>query len=358
MTAPYLQPADLLQQPLGVSWLSIAQTGTIKQTLRENLAALSNICWQATASAEAEAGQPLRATVATEALLGPSHRLGILPSGVARMTTSQGPVVKVIRVQTHMASAFPYTNWTALPRGHAFPEEEVYGLYNSTAPGQATGGGFSILIDNTYVNWALGPKGLRVQATYVAGWPHTQLVTKVTADAMTLKVTDVTGWAGATGWITDAQRTEQITCIGVTPDVPPEWSTQRTYVPGQYVGYGGKSYMCVQMSGPQLPTGVTRPSGADTTAVWLATPEPAGPGTLSLLSGTASEHTPTVIVTSLPFTIRWATALYAKAQGLQRGVATLAVGSNAVSSAGGLEGAITSALREAAVNILPYRRVW
>ncbi len=357
MTAPYQLPGDLLSQPLGVSWASIGQSSSTRPSPALNQASLDNICWQASNQAETEAGQPLRATVQTETLSGPSHRLGILPSGVARFTTSQGPVLKVTRVQVHVAAAFPYTNWTTLPRTHAYPEEEAYGLYNSTAPGMATAGGFAIYIDGTYVNWLLGPKGTRVQVTYVAGFPHTQLTTKVTAGATTLQVDDVTGWAGAVGWISDATKTEVVQCLAVTQGPAPAWSASRNYPTGMYVSHTGVNYQCVQMNGPGTVSGPIVPSSTTSTA-WMATPEPSGPGTLTLFNPVQSEHTAPVLVTTMPPTLRWAVALLAKAQGLQRGVATLVIGSNNVDAAGGVDGAIQSALQEASLNVLPYRRPW
>ncbi len=357
MTAPYQLPLDLQLQPLGVSWASTGQPGGTRPTPSQNTASLIQIGWQATGLADTECGQTLRATLETETLNAPSHRIGILPNGLARMAASQNPILRVVGVQVAVASSMPW-DWNKLPIGHFYPEEEPYGIYNSTAPGMATGGGQGILIDGVYVNWALGRQGTRVQVTYLAGWPHAALVTSVAAATSTLEVDDVTAWAGAVGWITDGASTETVACRSVAAAPAPAYTAALDYYPGQVASLSTGNYQCLNPNGPATHNGASAPIPGTSSAYWLANPEPAGPGTMTLAKPLLFAHEAPVLVTTLPPSLRWGVALYAKAQALQRGMATMAVPSGGSHGGGGLQPAIQQTLTDAAVEMLPFRRVW
>jgi hypothetical protein len=60
----------------------------------------------------------------------------------------------------------------------------------------------------------------------------------------------------------------------------------------------------------------------------------------------------------MPPQLRWAVALFAKAQALERGVATMTIGSTQTEGGGGLTGAIESCRREAAIIIRDFARAY
>ena len=356
MTAPYQLPDDLLNQPLGVSWGTLGAPTTLAPTPQENQGGVMGIAWQATGQADTDAGQTLRATLATETLFGPAHRIGILESGNARFLTSQNPVLRVVSAQVSPSRQWGNVTWTPIPLGYASPEEEPYSIYNSTAPGGPHGGGAAIIIDGAYVNWCLGRHGLRVRVNYLAGWPHAALLENCTAAAPTIEVDDVTAWAGAAGWISDGGKTEPVFCATCTAALAPAYSEAQNYYPGQSASLSGANFFCLVGNGPGTANGVSEPTPGASTAFWQANPEPQGPGTLTLVTPTLFAHSSPVLVTTMPPNLRWAVALFAKAQALQRGMATLGIKSGTGGAGGGLEEAIAAAQKEAAIEILNYRR--
>ena len=197
--------------------------------------------------------------------------------------------------------------------------------------------------------------GTRVQVSYLSGWPHTALMSDATAGDLSLAVDDVTAWSGAAGIILDGANTETISA-GVTTQSPaPAYNPAANYFnPGTYVSYSGANYACLVQNGPGTVNGAVAPGNA---AYWLANPEPAGPGTVELQEPLAFDHTTPVLLTATPASLRWAVALLAKAEALERGVATMSIDS-AENSGGGLSGAIESARREAAILIRDLARVY
>ena len=135
-TSPYLLAADLMSEPLGVSWSTLGAGTTLKPSPAANEATLDIIARQASSEADGEAGQNLRATLMTETNYAPGHRVGILPNGLARFIASRNPVLRVVQAQVSPANQLPNTTWTQIPGGGAYPEEEPYGVYNSTGPGE------------------------------------------------------------------------------------------------------------------------------------------------------------------------------------------------------------------------------
>jgi hypothetical protein len=355
VSAPYLLPADLVNQPLGVSWATLGAGNTLTPEAAQNQNAIMTIAHQASSQADGETDQPLRCTLSTESFYAPSHRCGILPNGLARLHASRNPITRVAYCQVTAGAVLPQPTWTVLPVGAAHPEEEPpYSGFNNTAPGGSHGGGAGILISGQYVNWSCGRMGIRGQVSYLAGWPHTQLVSDSVAGAMSLSVDNVEGWSGASGYILDGGQTESVS-VGLTSAVlAAAYNAAQNYYPGLYVSSAGQNYFCMQANGPQTANGAVAPGAGPS---WIVATEPAGPGTLTLLTPLLFEHTAPVIVTTMPFSLRWAVALLAKAQGLERGTATMTIES-AEAHGGGIGSAINEARAEAALTLREYARVY
>ena len=119
-----------------------------------------------------------------------------------------------------------------------------------------------------------GRNRFRVAFTYISGWPHTSLTAAAAAGASTIGVDDCTGWL-------------------------------LTGTNGETVGAAGIVYDA--MGGGQEP--VTFTAASATT----------GPGTLTLSSPLHYAHAPGIMVSALPQTVIWATALLAGEAALTRG---------------------------------------
>jgi hypothetical protein len=356
MSAPYQLPGDLQNQPLGVSWTTLGGGNTLRADAAASQAAMMTIARTATSSCDSEAGQMLRSTLMTETFYAPSHRCGILPSGLGRLHASMNPITKVVYAQVAPANQLPTPSWTQLPVGCAYPEEEPpYGGHNNAAPGGAHGGAAGILFSGNYVNWTQGRMGIRGQVSYLAGWPHTALTSAASTSDMSILVDDVTGWEGATGIITDGGNTELVSCAIAVAALAPPYNAAANYAPSRFVSYLGQNFFSTVANGPNTAAGVVTPG---TGSVWMENTEPAGPGTLELVEPLAFDHAAPVLVTTLPSGVRWACALYAKAQALERGIATMTIESAEGSGGGGLGGAINSARTEAAIAIRDYARVY
>lgn len=358
MPSPYQLPADLQAQPLGVSWSTIGAPGSTRPSPEQNLAALTNVCWTASGLAESDANQILRCTLRTERNNAPGSRCGVLESGVARFLCSQNPVLRVVNAQVAPAGV-NNPSWTQLPLGAAYPSEDPYGVYNSTAPGMADGGGASVLI-NQGVGWWYGREGIRVQVQYLAGWPHTALTVSAAASATSLAVDDVTGWSGAVGWVSDGANTEIVACGLATANVAPAWVSTQNYFAGMTVSVSGSNFLCLIGNGPSLAPGIQEPTPSSSTSYWQANPEPTGPGTLQLVSPTNFSHTAPCLITTMPPQLRWAVALYGMAQALERGIATMSIpaAGGTTESSGGIEGAISQTMKEAAIAVRPFARIF
>lgn len=313
--------------------MSFTRQGPSNATPDQLQAALQDLCVTATAMANNEVGQTLRATVDLETLQAPSHRVGIEPNGWARFVTSLFPVLKVVQCQvayggprTPAAGGVAAFNYTTVPAGMAFPEQAPFGVLGSSAPGGATGGMNAIMIAGGFVNWGRGRMGTRISMLYVNGWPHTSITETVDAGVTVLPVDDVTGWfnsadaVGATGRIFNQESSEIVHVIGATPNT--------------------------------APTDIN--------------PEPHGPGTLTLAGPTTFAHTVGPahgpIVTALPTTVRDATMLFAAAQGLRNGMATMTApslpGAATSSGTGGVQGAIKFLEEQAAWNLRSFKRTY
>jgi len=350
---PYSLPLDIQSAPLGVSWQSIGSPGSTKPDTSQNTAALLSICLTATTEVEAECNQRLACQVITEQLVGPGHRIGIQNSGMARFITSFTPVSKVVAGLVAPVGV-PHPNYTLIPAGNAYPEEQpaATGL---TTPYQFGGGMAAIMINPAYMGWGWGREGTLVVMQYLNGWPNAQLTEDAAAGATTLEVSEVAGMTGADVWISDGGYMEEVSVTSATV-TPPAWSAASNYRAGQLVTYQGATYQGLIASGPGTPAGVQTPQTAST-PWWITPAEPTGPGTLTLATPTLFAHTAPVLVTGLPYNVRWATALYAKAQALQRGLATVSVPGTG-GKAAAADDAIDAARMEAVAVLAAYRRIY
>lgn len=352
--AAYLLPADLTWMPLGVSWGTVGQQGTTNPAQPANAFALDQVCRMATSHVRTEVQQELRSSFVTERLQGPGHRIGFHGSQ-ARFVTSFMPVAKVVAGAVAFSANFP-KSWTAIPPGAAYPEDNPMGSSGTSAPETFGGGMNAILISPQFVNWCAGRMGLEVQMSFLHGWPHTQLVADATAGDTTVQVDDLTGWLGAEGWLLDSASSEVVTAVGVDMATPPAYSDSVTYFPGQCVVYQSTTYQCLISSGPGAPNGSQTPPSSSG-PYWSTTVEPVGPGAVTLAQPLSFDHVAPVTLTALPYGIRYATALFAKAIALQRGLATLSVPATAGVSPTA-EAAIESAERTAVATLNPYRRIY
>jgi len=250
-------------------------------TPAQQYAVQAMICQEATSFADQIVNQPLRAIETTEELQGPNYRVTVQwSSGNGRFIAARWPVTQVISVQVAPNSGWP-RSWTALPAGSFEPEYPVDGLYGSSVP-SAGAGGQTILFAPGYIGWGSGWPGsqltgrlaFRVSATYISGWPHTCLTAPPLAGATTIAVDDCTGWVltGTTG----------------TP-----------------IGAAGAVYDA--LGGGQEPIVCTAVSAVS------------GPGTLTLTSPLQYGHAQGIVVSAMPTSVMWATALLAGKAALARG---------------------------------------
>lgn len=278
---PYITPAILTNAPTGIAWATIPdRVSTPAQQYAEQL----NICVRASGLADRAANLPLRATVDVEPFTGPGDfRVQNQPGGVTRILTSRSPVTSVVSARVSAAAVFP-RSWRTIPANQMEPEKPLLGVYGTSAPSPAGSGGQAILLAPGWVSWGYGRQSTRIEVTYINGWPHGSLTAGVAAGATSIRVDDITGWAGAAGTVYDGAAQEFIVCTAVTPDV----------------------------------------AGAI-----------AGPGTLTLFAALAFAHGPGTLVTSLPAAVMQACIFYAVALALTRGATATAVQSISGGAAGG-----------------------
>lgn len=296
--------------PTGISWSIIPfPKANDDQQLAEQL----NMCWRATGVVDAYTNQILRSTIDNEVQSGPDFRITIENgTGNGRFILQRWPVTEILAIQTAPNAIFP-RQWKQVPTGYFDIEHPILGVYGSSSPSAAGEGGQSILIAPGYVSWALGRNGYRVAASYVNGWPHAGLLNTADSGSMTLDVDDVTGFTGASSFVYDGSQTEVIKVLSITANNP-----------------------------------LVLPNGGGTAL--------AGPGTVTLQTGTQFRHNAGVVVSSLPQDILWATILAAAAQALEAGITSISIQNIPGSMTTGGHG--TSDLKTEYETLLePYRRV-
>jgi hypothetical protein len=281
---PYVTPQMLLNAPSGVSWSIIPNP---QATTQEQLAEATNMCWRATSKIDTYCTQVLRSTADTEYLNGPGQpRCNVdRDTGNGVLIMRRWPVTDVLAIQTSPATAFPRV-WSPVPAGQWDIRHPL--IYSGdSAAATAPDGGWTIDVAPGYITWQAcgrngGRGGLRVQVSYLNGWPHTSLTAAAVQGAQTFDVDDVTGWAGASGFCYDGASTEPLAVQSVTATTP-----------------------------------LTLPNGAGTVA--------AGPGTVTLASPLAYAHAEGVVVSALPAVVIEAAVYAAAAQALEAGIDSMTI---------------------------------
>jgi hypothetical protein len=194
MASQYLTVAELLNAPLGLALRSVPAAGatgpggvTGQQTYEE----LTNVILRASALADSYCQQVLGATVDSEEKWTESGLAGIDQRGYLWVHTDYWPVLAVSAFQYASPSAGA-AGWTAVAPSDliVFRERIVYP------------GAFS----------QRGTPPLRVQYTYLNGWPATLMAGPTAAGGTVLSVADATGRvAGTRLSIADQGNTEQAT---------------------------------------------------------------------------------------------------------------------------------------------------
>lgn len=276
---PYVNVPMLFSAPTGVSWRLIPSP---KATQKEIEAEATNIAWRATSLVDTYANQPLRSTINTEELTGPGLRVGFQNgTDVGLLVMRRWPVTEVLAVQTSPNRLFP-RQWTQVPSSQYEIEHPLINVATDTAAADGPDGGSSILLAPGVLDRRCGRNYLRLMASYTNGWPHTSLTATATTGATVLDVDDVTGWAGASGFVYDGGQTEPVSVASVSATTP-------------------------------LPL----PNGAGTAQT--------GPGTVTLTSPLNYQHGQGVVVSALPANVLWATVLAAMTQALTSGITAITI---------------------------------
>lgn len=212
-------PSTLINAPTGISWGTIPIQGS---TSNQQLAEQVNLCWRATHAIDAYCNQVLRATFSTQQVVGPGRRLSVSPStGVVRVQLDQWPVLAVVNASYTLQNAFPRV-YQPIPSNYIDLEYVDATVTGSPIVGGNAVGPTAMIISPNYVSNWWGVAGFRVQAQYVAGFPHAGITANVTVSATTISVDDVTGYAIATTanpigtTIYDGANTEVVEVTGVT----------------------------------------------------------------------------------------------------------------------------------------------
>jgi hypothetical protein len=225
----------------------------------------------------------LRSTADTEYLTGPGQpRCNVdRDTGNGVLIMRRWPVTSVLAIQTSPARSFPRV-WTPVPAGQWDIRHPL--IYSGdSASATAPDGGWTIDVAPGYVSWhQCGRGGQRVQVCYENGWPHTSLTAASTGAAATLTVDDVTGWAGASGFVYDGANTEQMSVSSVSAATP-----------------------------------LVLPNGAGTAQ--------AGPGTVTLTSPLTFAHAAGMVVSALPAVVVEAAVYAAAVQALEGGIDAITI---------------------------------
>jgi hypothetical protein len=278
MATPYVTPAMITNAPTGIAWSIIPFP---KATTEQQFAEQTNICHRATSMVDGWVNQTFRCTIDNEVQQGPNYYITIdNNTGQIRWILQRWPVTEILAVQT-APNVLPPT-WTQVTSGQWRIDMPVLGVYGSyTAGGSGGSGGQTIYIGAGWGGWWLGRNGFLVAASYLNGWPHAGLIESCEVGATSLYVDDVTGMTGATVTIYDGASTETVSVTSVS-----------------------------------AVTSTVLPNSGGTAA--------AGPGTLTLAAGTLFAHTgstpASVVVTSIPGDVLWATILAATVQALESGI--------------------------------------
>lgn len=258
--------------------------------------------------------QVLRATVDNEQMTGPgSPRVGVEQgSGNGVLVMRRWPVIQVLAIQTARNNVFPRV-WSTIPAGLYEPAHPLINQYSDSASATMPDGAQKIYVAPGYLDWRYGRNGYRILPSYTNGWPHTSLTASAAAGATTVAVDDVTGWAGASGFVYDGLTTETVTVTSVSAATP-----------------------------QALPNGV----GTAQT----------GPGTLTLSSSLAYNHVPGVMVSALPANAIWATVLATVCQALESGIDAITIQNLPGSQTVGGHG-VQELEKQWQELLCPYRRV-
>lgn len=289
---PYLSDTLLFNAPSGVSWSIIPEPDADQAAIN---AAVADVIWRATSRMDAYCRQPLRATVDTEYLNGPGMpRCNVdRDTGNGVLQVKRWPVTEVLAIQVSSSRAFPRV-WSAVPAGKWDIRHPLIYSADSAAP-TAPDGGWTIDVAPGYIggcglgrgaggSWGGGGGrgSQRVQVCDINGWPHTSLTQAALAGATTLNVDDVTGWAGAAGFMYDGASTEQLAVQSVSATSP-----------------------------------LVLPNGAGTAQ--------AGPGTITLTAGLEFQHQKGTLISAFPATLIEAAVYAACIQALDAGIDAIAV---------------------------------
>lgn len=278
-------------------------------TLQQQIAEQTNIAWRATGEVDSFCNQPLRATLDIEEDIGPEYRITV-QNGLASMIVSRWPVVQVIGGQVSNAATLP-PHWVTIPGDMMRPRTALIGSYGTSTPGMDAQGPAQIDIAGGFVTWGAGRQAIRLQVAYTNGWPHTSLTADAPAGSTTLLVDDVTAFAGASSFVYDSAETETVRIVSVVANAP------------------------VTVMGVSVPV---------------------GPGTITLAAATTHAHNTSIVVSSLPQVVSWATILFAAAEVLTEGAVSYTIQS--VRGSASSAEADQKSLRAMAHSLLkPFRRV-
>jgi hypothetical protein len=305
--------------PTGVSWQIIPEPGA---TTAQVNAELTNIAWRATSVVDTFCNQVLRATVDTEQMYGPRNaRVGVQRgTGNGLLVMRRWPITQVLAIQASPNQCWP-RQWSTVPSDRYEIEHPLINSLSDTASATGPDGGMSIVIApeqlgtgiaNGY-GWGYGASGLTFLVSYTNGWPHTSLTADASEGATVLSVDDVTGWAGASGFVYDGSATETIGVLSVDAANP-----------------------------------LSLPNGVGTAQT--------GPGTITLNSPLTFDHLAGSLVSALPANVIWAAVLAAAMQATEGGIVSITVQSMPGSMSTGGKGSEDMQTQfERLLN--PYKRV-
>ena len=316
MVTPYCSAGMLTAQPAGLSWQTVP---TLTASTQEQAAQLAQVCRNASSIVDSSCRQPLRATVNTETLTAPGKgRLTIdAETGIGSVVTRRWPVAQVLAVQTSPARAFPPV-WTPVAVNQTSIRYPVLSA-PFAAPQSSASGGNVIDLAPGVASWANGRGTLRLEQAYLSGWAHAGTTGMALAGAMTMHVDDVTGWAGASGWIYDGTSTEPVTVTTATAD-------SALVIPGIV------NPVVNSLSGGALTV-------------------QAGPGTVTLTSPLTYGHGAGTVLSALPETALRAAALFCAVQAIET------IDAIATQSLSGEVGSTSLLAQSAEMALCEFRRV-